>query len=432
MIANLAGQPIGCQMTKASDGSEFTGAVTVYVTGDNGTQAIGANGGGLCTHDGHGYHAYQTALADTAFSRHIAFTFVGSGAITRTIQVGLPYALMRSRAGQTVGCQMTTAADGSDFAGAVVVEVTGDNGSQALGGSAVLKGHGYYGYSPALADTPFGLVAFTFVGTGALTQTIEIQTVTETQAAVLVEGIALGACTARDLVIDALAELNVYDAADAVSPADSALVLRRLNRILDNFNAERDAVYADQYASYTLTPSLSPHTIGPTGNFVVTQRPVSIEGISLIYPTSTSPQIGLNARDRAWYQGLSIPAQTASLPTDFYYEPAWPNGRIYFWPVPTTAYSIVLWSRIVLSQLSINDTFTLPPGYRDALTLTLAEAIAPSFEKSVPSSLTRDALAARARVFQNNVVIPRLYTNDSGMPSAQGRGGGTYLTGWWR
>lgn len=244
--------------------------------------------------------------------------------------------------------------------------------------------------------------------------------------------IGAGAVVTRDLVIDALAEINVYDAADEVSAADAALVLRRLNRILDNFNAEREAVYADQFASYTLTASLSPHTIGPTGTFVVPQRPVGIEGISLTYPTSSSPQISLTARDRAWYQALSIPAQTASLPTDFYYEPAWPNGRIYFWPVPTSAYTITLWSRIVLSQLGINDTFTLPPGYRDALTLTLAEAIAPSFEKPVPPSLMRDGIAARARVFQNNLVIPRLYTNDSGMPSAHGRGSGTYLTGWWR
>lgn len=86
MQKNVAGQKIGAELVSASDGSAFTGSVTVYVTGDAGTQAVGSVGSGACTHEGNGYHTYAPAQAETNYTL-IAFTFVGTGAIPVTIQV---------------------------------------------------------------------------------------------------------------------------------------------------------------------------------------------------------------------------------------------------------------------------------------------------------------------------------------------------------
>lgn len=86
MKKNVAGQKIGAQMITASDGSVFSGAVTVYVTGDAGTQAAGSVGAGACTHEGNGYHTYAPAQAETNYDL-IAFTFIGTGAVAATVQV---------------------------------------------------------------------------------------------------------------------------------------------------------------------------------------------------------------------------------------------------------------------------------------------------------------------------------------------------------
>jgi len=86
MQKNVANQRIGVQMVSASDGSAFTGSVTVYVTGDAGSQAIGSVGSGACTHEGNGYHSYAPAQDETNYDL-IAFTFVGSGAVPVTVQV---------------------------------------------------------------------------------------------------------------------------------------------------------------------------------------------------------------------------------------------------------------------------------------------------------------------------------------------------------
>lgn len=85
MKKNVASQVIGAQMVSASDGSAFTGTVTVYVT-RAGAQLIGMVGSGVCVHEGNGFHTYAPSQAETN-SDHIAFTFVGTGAVPATVQV---------------------------------------------------------------------------------------------------------------------------------------------------------------------------------------------------------------------------------------------------------------------------------------------------------------------------------------------------------
>jgi hypothetical protein len=86
MKKNVAGQRVGAQMASATDGSNFTSTVTVYVTIDAGTQTIGSVGSGICTHEGNGYHTYAPAQAETNGDL-VAFTFIGTGAITSTVQI---------------------------------------------------------------------------------------------------------------------------------------------------------------------------------------------------------------------------------------------------------------------------------------------------------------------------------------------------------
>lgn len=70
-------------MVTAADGTAFTGAVTVVVTVDGGTQ--GAQGG-TDAHEGNGFHTYLPTQAETN-GDHIAFTFTGTGAVPVTVQV---------------------------------------------------------------------------------------------------------------------------------------------------------------------------------------------------------------------------------------------------------------------------------------------------------------------------------------------------------
>lgn len=102
-------------MVSATDGSAFTGSVTVAVTIDAGTQATGSVGSGACTHEGNGYHTYAPAQAETNGTL-IAFTFTGAGAVPATVQVF------------TTGFDVTAAqwpANTTQFAGQTVTAAAG-------------------------------------------------------------------------------------------------------------------------------------------------------------------------------------------------------------------------------------------------------------------------------------------------------------------
>lgn len=113
MKKNVASQVIGAQMVSASDGSAFTGTVSVAVTVDGGTQSAG---GGTVTHEGNGFHSYTPTQAETN-GDHIAFTFTGTGAVPVTIQVytGFPqtgdsFARLGAPAGASIAADIATRA----------------------------------------------------------------------------------------------------------------------------------------------------------------------------------------------------------------------------------------------------------------------------------------------------------------------------------
>lgn len=235
--------------------------------------------------------------------------------------------------------------------------------------------------------------------------------------------------TSLDLITNSLAEINAIEAGDSPSPELAGFALGKLKQVVNNWNADKPFGYAVDFLPFTLTPSLSPHTIGPSGTFVVTQRPVSIEGITLILNTGGTPYsyLGMTPRDAAWWQAQATPGLTATIPTDFYYDPTAPDGSIYFWPVPSYAYPIQIQTRGVLDdQLTFATTLILPPGYENALMLTCAEDLSDPLRKEWTPKQQMKASQARVRIGKNNHTPTSLKTIDAGMPGTRNSRAGMY------
>jgi hypothetical protein len=230
--------------------------------------------------------------------------------------------------------------------------------------------------------------------------------------------------TMRQIIVNALYKINALSVGEQPSAAEAQDGLTELNLLFDDWNAMRHAVYAQSFDTYTLVPNLLPHTIGPTAaTFTVTQRPVSLDGASLILDTSTPASYQeITVRDWQWWHAQPTPTLASTFPTDVYYQPDWPNGKLFFWPTPQTAYDVELVTRVLLAQVALSDDFSLPPGYQHAITLTLAERLAVQFSRPVTPDLGRQAQAARARVFANNDFTPRIATADAGMHGPSGGG----------
>lgn len=236
--------------------------------------------------------------------------------------------------------------------------------------------------------------------------------------------------TANDLIVESLTEINAIQAGDDPSPELSAFALGKLRQLVNNWNAGRPFAYAVDFLNFTLVPSLYPHTIGPTGaTWTVDQRPVTIEGISLILNSGGVPYsyLSLVPHDAIWWQNQDTPTLSSEQPTDYYYDPTYPNGSIYFWPVPQIAYPMQLQVRRVLDdQMTFATVLILPPGYQNALMLTLAEDLSDPLRKMWTPKQQSKALQARTRIQKNNNFATPIKTQDAGMPGGQKARSGIY------
>ena len=216
--------------------------------------------------------------------------------------------------------------------------------------------------------------------------------------------------TGASLALAVLQELDVVGASDVPEASDLSYVLARINRIIDLWAAKWSTAYCDTLSTFTITPSLQPHTIGPTGTWVVTQRPMSIEAANVVVGSTRTPVDIITTEQ---WMALGDPTWTAPDPAALNYRPTFPNGSVYLYPLPTGANSIELLTRGLLTRLTLTGTVYLPPGYEEALILTASEACAKHFHATPPDRL--EASKARGIIEAANSTTPRLTTDAPGV-----------------
>jgi hypothetical protein len=329
--------------------------------------------------------------------------------------------LIRNTAGQIAQSQMVNATTGAAFAGAVTVYVTIDGGTQAIGsvggGVCTAEGNGLYSYTPSAAETNGALIAFTFIGAGAVPVTVQYGTVTAAQTQALQSATGPSVRYVLGVITNALFGLNIYHPNEAIKPADSTLCLFWLNLILDDWNLDPQASYADPFTVFASTGA-NPQTIGPSGDWVLPARPPSIQGVAYDIGNGIYQNIYTTDDPNWWSEQQSI--LTDSIPFGAYYEPAEPNGKLYFNNVLTSGTNVRLLLRMYFGRVALTDVLVLPPGYESALTLTLMEAIAEPLHANVSPSLAQRAGKARALIFSKNLRVPSLSTRGLGLPGSNG------------
>lgn len=229
--------------------------------------------------------------------------------------------------------------------------------------------------------------------------------------------------TATDIITNALIEIGVQAPGESLPSEQATFCLSKLNRLLDNWNTESLFIYGTQLFQGTLQVNHNPHTIGlsPSDFIVATSRPPKILKANLVL-TDVSPNIfrALEIVDDAWWMNNPVPSLATQIPYYLWPNYGWPQGQLYLWPVPTKAYDIQLDIDTLFTSFLIGDTFSLPPGYEDAVTLSLAEALMAPLGVQPSATLIQSAAAARARVKGMNSESPTMAC-DAGVQSMDSR-----------
>lgn len=225
--------------------------------------------------------------------------------------------------------------------------------------------------------------------------------------------------TVLDIIKNALAEINFVSAEQTLSPANEAYCFDRLNRLLDSWKTQPRYSYVTERHEFALNPSKQSYTIGPApADCVVSSRPVAIKYANLIMDAVRLP---LESIKVGTYADIPMPALGSTHPIRLYYQPTYPAGTLWPWPYPTdTSLLLELFIPFVIEPYAtVNDDVSWPPGYLDAITLSLAEALCPWAGREVPAELREAARKARAAISAVNVSA---LTQESDYPSGS-RGG---------
>ena len=164
-----------------------------------------------------------------------------------------------------------------------------------------------------------------------------------------------------------------------------------LNDLLDSWSADRTTVFVvpritlDQNQNtLTLIANQQTYTLGNAlgnENFLLA-RPPKLERVSIMYSASqqTPVELPMDMYDDVEWQGVSNKSTSSLLPQVCYVEEDFPDMQLSFWPVPTQANPVVLYSWAALQQFpDLTSPFSFPPGYARAIRYNLAIDLAAEF-----------------------------------------------------
>lgn len=193
-----------------------------------------------------------------------------------------------------------------------------------------------------------------------------------------------------DLITAAFRRINVLQAGEVPEANDLADAFVRFNDLVNSLALDRLLTYQLVRTTFTLTSSKgypgSPYTVGPGGDVNIA-RPVLPESLELRYQdTSISPTLerGMTKLTREGWEAILQKTLTSPLPSAWYYEPTYPTGSLYLWPVPTstTLQGVFYVPTAVPSFGATSDLIALPPGYNRMLRDNLALELFPEWREN--------------------------------------------------
>lgn len=209
--------------------------------------------------------------------------------------------------------------------------------------------------------------------------------------------------TATQIIDRAYSIIGYKDPGEALSGSDADYALDVLNDMIDGWTTQR--LFIVSVEEVVTSVSGQTVTIGP-GLTIDVDRPVKMENGAFHRISGTDyPLIWI---DRTQYNDIQLKAVSSTIPEYGYYDAA---GKIYLWPYSTSALALHLQLQVQLSEFAdLVTEYTLAPGYRKALSFSLAEELAPGL-KELPQSVIRAGVLARQAIKRTNVRVPVMNLN---------------------
>lgn len=178
---------------------------------------------------------------------------------------------------------------------------------------------------------------------------------------------------AQELITRSFYLAGIYSFNQSIPGGELNNALESLNSMLDSWKADNLFNFSTDLIEGNLATGQVSYSIGVSGDFVA-QRPTAIDGA---YVRQNGVDYPLEQIDQRLYDTISIKNLQTSFPNYFYYNPTYPNGTIYIYPVPSNPLPIFIRCSKYISHFDELETeVNFPPGYNQAVYYSLASELA--------------------------------------------------------
>lgn len=199
--------------------------------------------------------------------------------------------------------------------------------------------------------------------------------------------------TALDIITSAMRKAGILTKTESPSSDEAQDGLEMLNDLLASNANDGLFVYARTLESFPLSGGVADYTIGTGGTFN-TSRPVYIASAYVRIGTIDYP---LAIIDDVDYADIDI-KNLGSIPYWLNYTYGFPLGTIKLYPVPSAGWTLFLLTEKPMSEFTLYETVSLPPGWSRYLKNQLAIELAPEYGQQAPAETVEIAGKAMAAI----------------------------------
>lgn len=181
-----------------------------------------------------------------------------------------------------------------------------------------------------------------------------------------------------------------------------------LNLILSEWQINRWLVQDLIDATKTSTGAIS-YTVGPTGDFVFSgQRPDRVDAAFGRLIATSADSFLYPFMSREGFDRITSKSATGA-PESYYYDPGLgTNGTIYFWPVPSSSYSLHVQGKANIGQFtSLTQSITLPQPYVSAMVWNLAAQLRSIYQLPPDPLVDRRAASSLQAIINSIAQVPQ-------------------------
>ena len=196
--------------------------------------------------------------------------------------------------------------------------------------------------------------------------------------------------TIQEVIEAAYQELGILVSGGTLTTDDLTWGIGKLNRMLKSWSADGINLHYRIPEVFNLVGGTPDYEIGAGATFD-TVRPNMIEQ-AFIRDSDHDYPMGI--RPAAEYWGLSEKT-TENRPLKLYYDPTYPNGTVYLYFTPNSAYTMhIVSQKPLITYASAKAEASLSGEYEDALVLNLAIRFASRYGRAISAQLRLDAKEA--------------------------------------